>query len=886
MQQSIMSLVNAPNRFIANHHINEYCALAIMVAEFVSLYLLGLLIVVTIRNMPRFVSFVLRISGVDDKEVPQTFLELVLPMDTRKSAFATEQLHILLRSLVLYNGVWARMAGRKKLYSLELVSTHSGGIRFVLRIQTQIVDTVRRELSTYLPGIKTREIDDYLKGYTGNIRVVELELAGDYVLPLQEHKVLAEHDVMTYVINHMTGLEKDEAIAVQIVVTPVYVFTHRRIAHRLHQLRIRIALGKEVSSHLRRQRTPLARLFWFLWYPPFWSIRTFVRINWFFTELFLAIFLGYDGSPHKKGKRRFNNPYGQEVMQMVKSKTDQHLFEVAIRVLAASPKPEVVKERLIALVTSFQPFTTGYQGLCVRPNYPVVATRAHSLSRFRARTLSPHLLSQPVILSSSELADLYHFPTLNSVIENLTQSFSHTLPATPSQKRAADIDVIIGRNEHQEQQTDIGLTAAARLRHLYIIGSTGTGKTTLLEGMIYQDMLNGKGLAVLDPHGDMYRKLLAIVPEQRKRDVVVFDPSDRDFPLGLNMLDPGIHFANKEDGYSRITSSVVYIFSKLADESFWGPRMEHILRNATLTALHLPNPTLYTLQRLLTNKRFMRETVKALKDPVLKGFWQHEMLPLGESQLATTVAPLTNRLGKFMTDTMARNILLQQHTTLRLSEIMDEGKILLVNLSKGDVGEDQSYFFGTILSSLIWMAAYQRTKIPEKKRRDFYLYIDEFQNFAAPGFKDVASEGRKFHIGLTVSHQNVAQIEDQNLLKIMAGNAHTILCFRAGPHDEAFILPWMEPAVEKGAIVNLAPYHFFMKTVTDESELAFSGTTLPLEIEESEEAAQRMVAASRKQYGTPCKDVETYLEKLFGNKNSNTTANPRESKTDTSDDEP
>ncbi len=294
--------------------------------------------------------------------------------------------------------------------------------------------------------------------------------------------------------------------------------------------------------------------------------------------------------------------------------------------------------------------------------------------------------------------------------------------------------------------------------------------------------------------------------------------------------------------------------------------MEHILECATLTALQLPNPSLYTLQKLLTNKRYMRESLKVIKDPVLKEFWLTEMLPLGEAQLATTVAPLTHRLGKFIVDPMSRNILLQQKSTLRLSEIMDDGKILLVNLSKGDVGEDKSQFFGTILTSLIWMAAYQRTHIAEKKRRDFYLYIDEFQNFAAPGFADITSEGRKFHIPLIASHQNIAQIEDQNLLKIIAGNSHTIICLRASPSDEAFILPFMEPAVEKGNIVNLSPHHFFMKTVTDESELAFSGVTVPLECAESTETSGQVIAASRKKYGTPRKDVEAYLDSIFSGK--------------------
>jgi len=264
----------------------------------------------------------------------------------------------------------------------------------------------------------------------------------------------------------------------------------------------------------------------------------------------------------------------------------------------------------------------------------------------------------------------------------------------------------------------------------------------------------------------------------------------------------------------------------------------------------------------------MRESLKVITDPILKEFWLTEMLPLSDAQLATTVAPLTHRVGKFIVDPMSRNILLQQETTLRLSEIMDEGKILLVNLAKGDVGEDKSQFFGTVLTSLIWMAAFQRTHIDEEKRRDFYLYIDEFQNFAAPGFADITSEGRKFHIPLIASHQNIAQIEDQNLLKVIAGNSHTFICLRASPNDEAFILPFMEPAVEKGNIVNLSPHHFFMKTVAGESELAFSGVTMPLDVKVSEKTAKSVAASSRKRYGTPRKDIEAYLDRLFSDKGS------------------
>jgi hypothetical protein len=194
---------------------------------------------------------------------------------------------------------------------------------------------------------------------------------------------------------------------------------------------------------------------------------------------------------------------------------------------------------------------------------------------------------------------------------------------------------------------------------------------------------------------------------------------------------------------------------------------------------------------------------------------------------------------------------------------MDKGKILLVNLSKGDLGEDMSFFFGVILTSIIWMAAYQRTKIPESQRPDFFLYVDEFQNFATPRFSEITSEGRKFHVSLIASHQNIAQVEDQGILKVVAGNANSIICLKASPDDEKFILPFMEPEVAKGDIVNLAPYHFFMKVANEKSENAFSGVTIPLEVEPSDEVKNETLKYSREHFAIPRKEVEEYLDKLF-----------------------
>ena len=378
-------------------------------------------------------------------------------------------------------------------------------------------------------------------------------------------------------------------------------------------------------------------------------------------------------------------------------------------------------------------------------------------------------------------------------------------------------------------------------------------------------MLNGKGLAVLDPHGDMFRELLQIIPENRRKDIIVFDPSDRDFPIGLNILNPGIDFENEDDKHEWITSAVLSIFAKLSDEKQWGPRMEHILRNTTLTALQTPNPTLYTLQRLLTDKKYQKEVAKTINDPILKQFWDKEFKLMGTMQMSSATAPLTHRLGHFITSKMSRNILLQEKSTLRIADIMNEGKILLVNLSKGDLGEDQSKFFGTILTALIWMAAYQRTKIPERQRRDFFVYVDEFQNFATPQFSSITSEGRKFRISLIVSHQNIAQIDDKDIVKVIAGNAATVLCLKANPEDEDFILPYMKPEVEKGDIVNLAPYHFFMKITGDEAEDAFSGQTIQLNVAPDDNIKNSVLDNSRNKYATTKSAIEEQIKKIFIN---------------------
>ena len=874
MLHFLTQLLNGPAHFTLSHQLNPLWTVAIVVAAFAANFLVLVLLLFSsfkaLQNIRPAFSWLLRSIGVASISPELAFLELTFPSSTTKTALASEQLHNLLTGAQNYTNVWHRLAARKKLYSLELVSSRDGGIRYVIAVPSETVALIQHKLLSFLAGIKITVIEDYLQAITSRrIGVIELMLAADFALPLQSHEAIKQHDPIDFLMGSMTELSGTDLIACQIVTTAVQNNTHPGIIRKVRKIQRSISHGEVLSQQLLRRFPAVPHRLLFILLAPVWLV---VVLGKLLVAIPLAIV-----SPNNLNisifRRRFKqqqsstNPYRRGLAVLVKTKLDQQLFEVSIRLLVSAEDEAVVKQRLTALLASFRSYTSPNQSIRHRQQIPLVTRRIarHDLPRFRARQLSPHRLSQPTILSSSELADLYHFPNTDfSKTAGLVKSRDRDLPIPQSPKQSTtEIDVVVGVNNYGGEEIAIGMTLEQRQQHTYVIGKAGVGKTSLLKSSIYQDMLSGKGLAVLDPHGDMFQELLTIIPEHRRKDVVVFDPSDRDFPVGLNLLDPGIEFLNDDDRQEWITATVLSVFAKLVAAQQWGPRMEHILRNVTMTALQMPNPSLYTMQRLLTDKQYQKKAANSLTDPVLKQFWLEESTVLGSIQMSSVIAPLTNRLGHCITTKMSRHISLQQRSSLRIADIMNDGKILLVNLSKGDLGEDQSYFFGTILTSFIWLAAFQRTKIPESSRRDFFVYIDEFDNFATPNFAEITSEGRKLHVSLIVSHHNIAQIEDTRILKTVASNVSTIICLKASPADEAFILPFMKPVIEKGDITNLAPLRFYMKVTSQDSEDAFSAQIVPLIETESQATKAAVLAYSRRQYGRPRAGVEAYMEDLF-----------------------
>jgi DNA helicase HerA-like ATPase len=428
----------------------------------------------------------------------------------------------------------------------------------------------------------------------------------------------------------------------------------------------------------------------------------------------------------------------------------------------------------------------------------------------------------------------------------------------PLKSSTTNLDLVFAHNTYGETTVPIGLTLEERRRHMYIIGATGTGKTTSLLHMIHHDLLKGSGVGIIDPHGDLIQKLLGVIPEERIKDVVYFNPYDIERPVGLNILElsKGLSDVETQREKDLIASSVISIFQKLYPPRYSGPRMEHILRNTVLTALELEKPTLMTVYRLLTNKEFRKKALTSLPKGILKDFWNDEFGKLGSFQKAEQISPITNKLGRFLTTSLTRNILTQEESKLNFEEIMNTKKILLCDLSKGRIGEDTSSFLGSLLVAKLQLAALKRVDIPQDKRTDYFLYIDEFQNFATPSFAQILSEARKYRLNTILAHQTISQIEDKNLFKVILANVGSIISFRtSNPSDEDILLPLFAPQVEKNEISNLPSYHFYMKINAIEPQNAFTGAIDDFTIEENESIRESVIKDSRESYGIVAEKV-------------------------------
>ncbi len=414
------------------------------------------------------------------------------------------------------------------------------------------------------------------------------------------------------------------------------------------------------------------------------------------------------------------------------------------------------------------------------------------------------------------------------------------------------------KTNFRNQERIFGIKTDDRRRHMYVIGKTGMGKTNLLENLAIQDIQKGHGIAFIDPHGDTAEKLIKAIPSNRINDVIYLNPSDQDFPIAFNVME-------KVDPEYRhlVASGLVGVFKKIWADS-WGPRLEYILRNAILALLEYPGSTLLGVTRILVDKSYRAKVVEKITDPVVRSFWVDEFSQWNDRVLQEVISPIQNKVGQFLSSSLIRNIVGQTVSSFNVREVMDQRKILIINLSKGRIGEDNGALLGAMMITKIQLAAMGRVDIPEEDRRDFYLYVDEFQNFATESFANILSEARKYHLNLILANQYVTQIEE-TVRDAIFGNAGSLISFRVGAMDAEFLEKEFEPVFMMNDIINLPKYQIYLKLMIDGiAGDAFSATTLPpIKLEDAGNEA-KIIQSSRERYSSSREMVEDKIRRWSG----------------------
>ncbi len=534
------------------------------------------------------------------------------------------------------------------------------------------------------------------------------------------------------------------------------------------------------------------------------------------------------------------------------------LYEVNMRVVyVPKEKNEATDEaKLQEILGSFKQFNLPFLNGIIDRDFIMDKS---IVEKFRMRWMK-----DPFVLNSEELATIWHLP--NQLVQTPSIAWVRSrkleppsdLP-TPKTVDLSDL-TLLGKTDFRSNHQEFGVMSEDRRRHVYVIGKTGMGKSTLLENMIYTDILAGKGVGVIDPHGDLADRILDFIPSHRTNDVVIIDPSDREFPVAFNMLD------NIDESLTSIVSSgLIGIFKKIYAES-WGPRLEHILRNTILTLLDNQNATMLGITRMLQDKEFREKMIRKVEDPVVKNFWLHEFDKLSEKQRMDAISPILNKVGQFLSSSIVRNIVGQPKSEIDLRYAMDHQRIIIVKLPKGTIGEDNSALLGSMIITKFQLDAMSRANIPERDRVDFYLYVDEFQNFATDAFATILSEARKYKLNLTIANQYIAQMPE-TVRDAVFGNVGTVVSFQLGFDDAQLISSQFGEEVMPPDLVSLNRYTAYTKLLIDGMpSKTFSMLSLPpVDVDPDPSRREKIIKIARERFTQPREVVEDKIRRWSAN---------------------
>jgi hypothetical protein len=729
--------------------------------------------------------------------------------DIREKIGAAESLFTALGGLPPQKGFKAWFLGREDEVSFEIVM-HEGLIHFYVAMPEHLRDLAEEQIHANYPHADIEETEDYnIFTPTGKIAGAYLVFKRQSYFPIKTFQK-QEIDPLSNITNALATIASPDGAAVQIILRPAPSFWRRpavRIARYMQQ-------GRTLFEATRKARGGI-----------FWLMDEVMRSR----------------NKEQQPKEHRMTPLEEEMVKGLEEKAARSGLETNIRIIACGPDQATADKHVTDIVTAWSQFNIYQYGNSFQKVTPVF--KDQFIRRFIYRGFDER---KKLVLNAEEAASVYHFPGPWIETPNIYWlAARHAPPPVNIPKQG----LILGFNEFRGITTQIRMKDADRRRHVYMIGRSGTGKSNEMENMAIQDIQNGKGVCIVDPHGEFVEHVLPHIPPERADDVIIFDPSDTKRPVGLNMLE-----ADTDDMKDMSVQEMVSIFYELFPPEMIGPAFEHNMRNVMLTLMaDRTHPgTIAEIPRMFSDKEFADSWVKRVTDPVVRAFWEKEMAKTSDFHKSEMLGYLISKVGRFVENEMMRNIIGQVKSGFSFREVMDQKKILLVNLCKGRTGDVNAKLLGLIIVSKLTMAALSRADMPEEERSDFYLYIDEFQNFITDSINVILSEARKYKLNLIIAHQYMGQLSQNGENKIreaVLGNAGTIMAFRIGIEDAEILEKEFAPTFNAYDLVNVAKYTAYIKLLIENTaSKPFNMRTYP-PVKGDQRIAAAIKQLSRLKYG-------------------------------------
>lgn len=775
------------------------------------------------------------------KSTDHTLLHIIVPKDNEKKELSAEQMFASLHGILRPSKELAQEGIIQDHISFEIVSDGQV-IHFYVWAPTHLKDFVTSQIYAQYPTVQISEMDsDYAYKELGDRKAytTEITLTKDEIFPIRTFLTF-EVDPLAGLTTVLASLNGDEEMWIQFLMEPVDDSWHTKSLQYIDQ----VVNGKKSGAFDNLGSKALN------------------------APVVFARALSAPPSAEAAGakpEKKDITPGQTTINTAIETKAQKLGYAMKIRAVYVGNNDAAAKQRMQALVGGFKQFNTiNLNGFT---NSGLIVGEA-GVEEYRARLFD----DAGYVLNIEEMASLYHLPHLS--VETPGVAYTNTKLGEPPSNlptllNTAPEDLsLFGTTTFRQANIKFGIKREDRRRHLYIIGKSGSGKSFLLNLLTLSDLFQGQGFAVVDPHGDFAQDIMKFIPESRLKDVVYFNPADKDFPVAFNPME--VHDENRRNN---VASEIVGVLKKMFADS-WGPRLEHILRFTLLALLETPDTTLLGITRMLSDKKYRNEIIANITDPVVKAFWVNEFASWNDKFASEAVAPVLNKVGAFTANPLVRNLIGQPKSSFNIREIMDEGKILIVNLSLGKINEDNAGILGALMITKIQLEAMTRADIGDiEERKPFYLYVDEFQNFATDSFATILSEARKYGLYLTMANQYVAQMPEE-VSDAVFGNVGSMVTFRVGADDAQSLAKYFEPVFEPLDLVNINKQNVYVSMSIDgETSMPFSAKTLYMP-QPPNDITARIIEHSRQEYGTPRAEVEKTITDWSG-------VGEEEAKTDT-----